>query len=99
MQSGAHMYNKDRPILSKEESITLAKQWAKQLNCTDDKQWLQCLKTVDAKRLAHGGNGLAHPIEGTDFLPISNQKAFSNLKFNKGIHYILKIYKTYPFYL
>ena len=91
MQSGANMWNKDRPVVSKEEGLSLAKQTAKHVNCTDNRKWLQCLRNVDAKELArfpsHIGNfDYTFPIEGTEFLPFSARQAFNEVKFNKGLY-------------
>ena len=84
MQSGAHFFNNDRPMITKEEAITLAKQMAKENNCTEDK-WLQCLKCVQADMLKFSKPLYSQFIEGTEFLPFSAQKAFNEGKFNKGI--------------
>ena len=85
MESGAQMYNKDKPVISKEKALNQAKQLAQQLNCTDDKQWLQCLKTADSKLLLPPELVLTYPVEGTEFLPFSAQKAFNEKNFNKGL--------------
>ncbi|CAG2173359.1 unnamed protein product, partial [Oppiella nova] len=86
MQSGAHMYNKDRDVISKSEALDLAKQTARQLNCSDDDQWLQCLKGVGADDLLQQETKLeTFPVLGTEYLPLSEQKAFLDHKFNKGI--------------
>ena len=85
MQSGAHMYNKDRPVVGKGEALQSAKQIAKQLNCKNDNQWLQCLRTVDAKQLVQFATFYTFPIEGTDFLPFPVLKAFNEKHFNKGL--------------
>ena len=45
------MYNKERPIVTTTEALQSAKQLAKGLNCTDDKQWLECLRKIDAIEL------------------------------------------------
>ncbi|CAG2121344.1 unnamed protein product, partial [Medioppia subpectinata] len=49
MESGAHMYNKERDIVSKDESILLGKRIAKEQNCSESDDWLQCLRGLDAK--------------------------------------------------
>ncbi|CAG2101306.1 unnamed protein product [Medioppia subpectinata] len=49
IESGAHMYNKDRDIVSKDESILLGKRIAKEQNCSESEDWLQCLRGLDAK--------------------------------------------------
>jgi len=84
MESGAHLYNKDRDVLSKSEALIQAKQLAKALNCTDSKQWLECLRKVDSKELAKQ-NFTVYPLSGTEFLPFMTQKAFKQKIFNKSI--------------
>ena len=83
MQSGADFFNNDRPMITKEEAISLAKQMAKENNCTED-NWLQCLKTVQADKLKFSKPLYTLLIDGTEFLPLSAQKAFNEGKFNKG---------------
>ena len=84
MQSGAAYYSKFRPTVLKEEAILMAIQIAKQLNCSDDNQWLQCLRNVkDAKGFIPFSSLFNFPSIGTEFLPFSPQKAFSDKNFNK----------------
>ena len=85
IESGAQLYNKDIPILTKENAIKNAKQIAREANCTDDKQLLQCLRTVDAHKLVVSKPFYTSFVEGTEFLPLSAQKAFREEKFNKGL--------------
>ena len=85
MQSAALLYSKKTWVLSKPEAILKAKQLAKRLKCSDDKQWLECLRGVDAKLIIPGNNELTFPIEGSEFLPLSAQKAFHEMKFNRGL--------------
>ena len=90
LESGAFMFNKDRPVITTEEALLKAKRLAKQLNCTDDKQWLRCLRKVDAKLLVPKSiteelHHLVWPVIGTEFLPLSAQKAFSENMFSRGV--------------
>ncbi|CAG2178953.1 unnamed protein product, partial [Oppiella nova] len=85
MQSGAHMYNKDRDVISQSEAVLQAKQMAVQLNCTDSGQWLQCLRGVDAEEVLMYELALTFPVLGTEYLPLSAQKAFLDNKFNSDI--------------
>ena len=85
MQSAANMLSKSRPVVSKDDALIEAKALAKRLNCTDDKQWLECLRKVNSKELILEQIVLTFPVEGTEFLPITAQKAFSENKFNKGL--------------
>ena len=97
LESGAFMFNKDRPVITTEEALLKAKRLAKQLNCTDDKQWLECLRKVDAKHLQLAADNISQPlfdlfsfpVVGTEFLPISAQQAFHENKFNKGLFEII----------
>ena len=93
MESGAHLYNKNRPTISKEEALLQAKQLAKRLNCSDDKQWLECLRNVDANQLIVDEFQVLFPVEGTEFLPFGAQKAFQMNKFNEGLDLIAGITK------
>ncbi|CAG2176983.1 unnamed protein product, partial [Oppiella nova] len=85
MQSGAHLYNKDNDVVSKAEALSRAKQIAKQLNCSETEDWLQCLRKVDANELSKYSRNPTYPVLGTEFLPISAQKAFETKKFNSDI--------------
>ncbi|CAG2174984.1 unnamed protein product [Oppiella nova] len=85
MQSGAHMYNKDRDVVSKLEALSDAKQLAKRLNCSETEDWLQCLRKVKANELSMYSKNPTFPVLGNQFLPISAQKAFADNKFNSDI--------------
>ena len=84
MESGAHMYNKDRDVISKPEALASAQKLAEQLKCNTTEQWIQCLRGVDAKEFLKTESLYEFPVEGTEFLPISVQKAFETKKFNSG---------------
>jgi hypothetical protein len=84
MESGAHMYNKDRDVISKPEALASAQKVAEQLKCNTTEQWIQCLRGVDAKEFLKTESFPTYPVEGTEFLPISEQKAFETKKFNSG---------------
>ena len=74
MESGAHMYNKDRDVISKPEALASAQKLAEQLKCNTTEQWLQCLRGVDPKEFIKIVSFLTYPVEGTEFLPISYNK-------------------------
>ncbi|CAG2107746.1 unnamed protein product [Medioppia subpectinata] len=78
MSSGAHMYNKDRDVISKDEAIAEGKRIAKELGWSEDMDWIQYLRTVEAKDLVDKARGMTFPVLGTEFLPLSAQKAFDN---------------------
>ena len=86
MQSGAVMFNKDRAVVSPSESLADSKQLAKDLNCSEDKTWLSCMRKVDSKKILLLYKGFTMAVEGTDFLPLSAQKAFASNQFNKVLN-------------
>ncbi|CAG2168169.1 unnamed protein product [Oppiella nova] len=88
MESGAHLYNKDRDVISKQEALASAQKLAEQLKCNTSEQWIQCLRGVDAKEFLKTESLYVFPVEGTEFLPISIQKAFETKKFNSDIDLI-----------
>ena len=94
MESGAVMYNKDRPVLSANESLAMGQYMATQQNCSTSEEWLKCLRSVDAKDIV-SGTLLTYPVLGTEFLPISAQKAFETKKFNSGLDSNIFIIYTY----
>ena len=78
------MYYEYRPVLSKEEALLSAKLFADRMNCKDDKQWLECLRGVDANLFVTNYNSLTFPTDGTEFLPVLAQKSSSDLAYNQG---------------
>ena len=99
MQSGAHFNNKDRPILTKEEALQKARNLAKRANCSNDKQWLECLRKVEANHFIIGTDELTYPLDGTPILPLSTQKAFNTRKFNKGLDLLAGVARDEGSYL
>ncbi|CAG2170116.1 unnamed protein product, partial [Oppiella nova] len=85
MQSGAHMYSKDRDVISKSEALTKAKHMAQQLNCSDADDWLRCLRGVGAHEFLNFETSLTFPVLGTEYLTLSAQQAFMDNKFNSDI--------------
>ncbi|CAG2166663.1 unnamed protein product [Oppiella nova] len=88
MESGAHMYYKERDVINTTEAILNGQHLAEQLKCNTTEQWLQCLRGVDAKEFIKIVSFLTFPVEGTEFLPISYKKAFETKKFNSDIDLI-----------
>ncbi|XP_054165677.1 cholinesterase-like [Oppia nitens] len=88
MQSGAHMYNKDRDPLNKTEALNNAKKIATNFNCSLTHDWIQCLRKVDANLLVKmlAPFGLTFPVVGTEFLP--QRQAFEHNLFNSDIDLI-----------
>ena len=84
MQSGAILHFNKGEMQTKAEALQTSKQIAKQLNCTDDKQWLQCLRGVDANQINTIETIFTYPLEGTDFLPMSVQNAFNQSNYLQG---------------
>ncbi|XP_054166233.1 cholinesterase 1-like [Oppia nitens] len=98
MQSGAELYNKDRPVLSTEEGLEKAKNLAKKVGCDPyDYHWLDCMRQVSDVNLFRDvpENGeftlMTYPVFGTEFLPQLPQKAFKNNLYNSGIQLIAGI--------
>ncbi|CAG2100777.1 unnamed protein product [Medioppia subpectinata] len=52
MQSGAHMCNTDRDVITKAEALADGKRIAKELGCSEDMDWIQYLRTIGTKDLA-----------------------------------------------
>ncbi|CAG2100640.1 unnamed protein product [Medioppia subpectinata] len=94
MSSGAHMYNKDRDVISKAEAIAEGKRIAKELGCSEDMDWIQYLRTVDAKDLVQKTNPITYPVLGTEFLPISFQPAYETNNLNSDIDLMAGINST-----
>ncbi|XP_054165680.1 acetylcholinesterase-like [Oppia nitens] len=93
MESGAHMYNKERDPLNKTESLNNAKKIANKFNCTND--WIQCLRNVDSKELVKilPEMSLTFPVVGTEFLPLTARQAFEHNLFNSDIDLIAGLTK------
>ena len=84
------MYNKDRPVITKEEALIKAKDFGKEVGC-DGEQWLQCLRKLDAESLET--LQIFYPVDNTEFLPLTAQKAYEQGKFNKGVDLLAGIVK------
>ncbi|CAG2179190.1 unnamed protein product, partial [Oppiella nova] len=89
MQSGALMFNKDRPIMGTVDALTKAKDTARELGCDEyDYKWLDCLRAIDDPNLfiEKPQNGepfvITYPVFGTQFLPLLPQKAFNTRQYN-----------------
>ncbi|CAG2107603.1 unnamed protein product, partial [Medioppia subpectinata] len=83
MESGAHMYNKDRDVVNKTEALSQAKAIAKGLKCNETEDWIQCLRRADAKDILKCETQFPiNPLFETEFLPITAQQAFDEKKFN-----------------
>ncbi|CAG2112818.1 unnamed protein product [Medioppia subpectinata] len=92
MESGSVMFGKGMEPITKSEALVLAKNTAKQLNCSESEDWLKCLRGVDAlefpKTITHEillQKFITFPVFGTEFLPISTQKAFESKQINSDI--------------
>jgi len=58
------------------------------VNCSETKDWLQCLRKVDAKDILKLEKSTNFPVVGTQFLPIPTQKAFDEHLLNYDIDLI-----------
>ena len=86
VSSGANYHKRGQLHVSTDDALVRAKQLAKSLSCSDDKQWLACLKNISAHDIIYMANlnGI-NPVEGTEFLPVNAQKAFEHGEYNKGM--------------
>ncbi|CAG2106736.1 unnamed protein product, partial [Medioppia subpectinata] len=84
MESGAHMFNKDRDIKTAPEALNEAKQLAVDFNCSKTSvEWLECLRQLNAEDLnEHIGEGFTVATLGTEYLPVSAHQAFQTKQFN-----------------
>ncbi|XP_054166236.1 cholinesterase 1-like [Oppia nitens] len=96
MQSGAVMFNKDRPILDTVDALSKAKQLANRVGCDPyDYYWLDCLRAINDPKLLkdinpYGGTYVVtYPVIGTEFLPVLTQKAFELNNYNKDIDLLI----------
>lgn len=87
MQSGAHLSGRKRIPYSANDALIVSKQLAHKVNCTDDKQWLTCLRKVSAKDIIDNyivSTGIQQAIDRTEFLPFTANEAFERKEFSKG---------------
>jgi carboxylesterase type B len=92
LESGTLLGNKDVRGLTTESALIQSKQMAKSFNCSDDHQWLQCLRDVDPKELTLYMNLQPYPLHDSQFLPMSAQQAFKTHDYNTGIVVITDIF-------
>ncbi|CAG2162481.1 unnamed protein product, partial [Oppiella nova] len=88
MESGALMFNRDRPPVGSDEGLFNAKKFAKLLNCTESNpKWLDCLRGVSAQALidVNPGYTVENPVFGTEFLPLNTRQAFDSYHYNRDI--------------
>ena len=85
MQSGVQ-FHPSKGVVNTTEALSQTIQTAKtQFNCTDDKTWLECLRKVDSKKIKQFHmNYFVPQLDGTEFLPLSAQKAFATKNYNQG---------------
>ncbi|CAG2111019.1 unnamed protein product [Medioppia subpectinata] len=95
LESGAHLFNKDRDVQSKAESIAQGIQMAQHVNCSQTVHWLQCLRNISAEdMLKLSTKVISFPILGTEFLPISAKNAFKTQQLNSDIDILSGITRT-----
>ena len=92
MQSGAHMFYKEKDAYDVDQYVNQTKQIAKQLNCSEADDWIQCLRGIDAKEFQKYSAFQVFPFIGTEFRNITAQKAFDDMKFNSGMTMINSFY-------
>ncbi len=89
LQSGATFGYKERGRITKDEALNEAKKMGQSFNCSDDNQWLDCLRKVDALKLSSYLNITFTTIEETEFLPFSAQNTLKRENFRKGSNFVL----------
>ena len=85
MESGALMFNKARDPISTSEALLMARNTAKHFNCSDSDDWLRCLRAIDGHDLLSLDYLITVPVFGTEYLPLTAQKAFESKTFNSGM--------------
>ncbi|CAG2114150.1 unnamed protein product [Medioppia subpectinata] len=85
MQSGSVFLGKLMETITKSEALVMAKNTAKQLNCSECKDWLQCLRGVDAIEFLKIQPEFMLPVIDKSFALISAQKAFQSKQFYSDI--------------
>ncbi|CAG2122956.1 unnamed protein product, partial [Medioppia subpectinata] len=88
LESGAHMFNKDRDLKTAPEALTEAKQLVAHLNCSQTPiEWLECLRQLDADEINVDAlsSGVTAATLGTEYLPVSAHQAFQTKQFNKDL--------------
>ncbi|CAG2108862.1 unnamed protein product [Medioppia subpectinata] len=92
MQSGAVLMRNERPFMGTVDALAKAKQTARNLQCNPyDYKWLDCLRAVEDPELflepvPEGSDfTVTFPVMGTQFLPITAQKAFKRQEFAQDI--------------
>ena len=85
MESGADMHYKERGVITKADALNQTIEMGKHFNCSEDnKKLLQCLRGIDAKDILNYTGITTFPLDGTEFIPLSAQKAFKEGKYSKG---------------
>ena len=84
IESGSVLYRRDKPMTTLDQAYQMAKELAEKFSCSG-KQWIKCLRRVEAKKLLPFAPDTMYALHGTEFLPYSAQEAFDRLEFNSGI--------------
>ncbi|XP_054161583.1 cholinesterase 1-like [Oppia nitens] len=84
MQSGSVMLFKDSNVISKPDALKVARLLAVKLNCSDDHQWIKCLRRVQAQELTKLNGWLPLPIFDSPLLPMRAQLAIEKNLYNSG---------------
>ncbi|XP_054166220.1 cholinesterase 1-like [Oppia nitens] len=88
MSSGALIWNKNKPVLSKKAAMNLTRKLAINNNCPLDKPIAPCLRAVkNTDNLLETNNAFEFtvPIESTEFFPQLFNKALKSFNYNKDI--------------
>jgi carboxylesterase type B len=84
LQSGAPFFYRGKGGVTKNEALIVAQEMSKSFNCSNDNHWVECLQKVDAQKMNDYNFFGSTTIEGTDFLPLTTEKALKNGNFTKG---------------
>ncbi len=85
LQSGAPFFYRGKGGVTKNEALIAAEEMKKSFNCSNGNHWVECLQKVDAQKINDYNFSHAITIEGTDFLPLTTEKALKNGNFSKGL--------------
>ena len=80
--------------MDKSEALSKSKRFSETRGCIDEKNWIKCLKNLDAKTINYYYYNPHHyfsnerflPVIGEEFYPVKSYEAFKTGTFNSGIN-------------
>ncbi|CAG2106933.1 unnamed protein product, partial [Medioppia subpectinata] len=96
MQSSAHMYSKDRDVVSKDESILSGKRIAKEQNCSESEDWLQSRRRYNGRYASSEGSMLAQDYV-KNMLTLNN--FIESTKTSDSVYHGLDVKRVDDYYL